>query len=294
MLLVANDVHFDEIGPECRDSHYLRDISAKLLELSRLAASAKAVVCTGDLLHRRVGRNVSHFTVRILIALLKRFPCPFLFIPGNHDIMGQQIKTVIRQPVGVVQEAGVLTRLDEHPFFIPEWDLQLIGIPYTERFERGDLKIQLKKQTKHLVLAMHASLTRESSLRSNITGPDIVLYGHPHIREGCTEQDGICYVGYGSLARITTRPYDQRMVEVAILERKGEKIQIRSRELENQRPWTEIYTKEKTRQMVEVDVEGFANLIEVETIDSISDLDELLRNVSLPVRQRIYFYLAMQ
>ena len=290
MILVVNDLHFDQKGPACRDTHYLRDITSKLLEISTLSRNAQAVLITGDLIHRRVGRNVSHFTVRVIISLMKKMKCPVWLVLGNHDVMGNQLKTVITQPVGVILESDVMVRLDLEPYL--DENLQVEGLPYTERFEKGLVNLSFEKKAPLFILGVHGDLSPESPLRDKIIGPDIICVGHPHLDTGITKAKGICYVEFGSLARITTRPYDERLIRIASIEITRGKTKIKSFTLRNQRHWSEIYTERLETVEDEVDVEDFVSLIESEEIDNVDQIEELLRTLEPKVRKRVEYYLG--
>lgn len=289
MILIVNDLHFDQRGPVCRDINYLRDITGKLLEISVLSRNAQAVLITGDLIHRRIGKNVSHFTVRVIISLMKKMKCPVWLVLGNHDVMGNQLKTVITQPVGVILEADVMTRLDLEPYL--DEDLQVMGYPYTERFEKGLIELRFMKRAPLFILGIHGDLSPGSLLRDKIEGPDIVCVGHPHLDTGITKTNGIYYIEFGSLARITTRPYDARLIRVALLEIKGDKWRVRPYTLKNQRHWSEIYAERAESVEDEVDIEDFVNLVESEDVSSVDQIEELLKTLDLRVRRRVEFYL---
>lgn len=289
MIVVANDTHFDAKGPVCRDSHYLRDLSRKMFELAELSRNAQFVIFTGDVIHRKVGRNVTHLTVRVTIALLKRFKCPVLLVLGNHDLMGNQVSTVITQPIGVLLEAGVMKRIDLHPYL--DDNLQIEGVPYSLKFEEGKEFYDLERKAPIFIFGTHSMLSPGSSLRQNIKGPTHICAGHAHLDSGLTEENGMKFIEYGSLARISSRPYDKRIVRVALLEVKKGELKIRPRILKSCRHWSKIYV-EKVEKEEELDVEGFTTALETETVSSENELEEIMASLSQPVRARVQYYLG--
>lgn len=288
MIIVANDLHFDQKGPLCRDSYYLKDISAKMLELSELSKNAQLVLCTGDVIHKKVGKNVSHLTVRVMMALLKRFKCPFMVVLGNHDLMGNQVSTTITQPIGVLLESGFMQRLDLNP--VLEGDLQIEGIPYDLKFEEGQKFYKVERKASIFILGLHSALSPGSLLRQNISGPTHCCVGHPHLNAGVTEENGIKFIEYGSLARITTRPYDKRAIEIALLEPTKKGLKIYSHELKRQRHWSKIY-RDVPEKEEDIDIEGFVEALETESIDSEEDIVEILASLTPKVKARVEYYL---
>lgn len=289
MIIVLNDTHFDAKGPACRDAYYLKDISRKMLEVVKLSRNAQAVLFTGDVIHRKVGRNVSHLTIRVMIALLKKIKVPVLLVLGNHDLMGNQVATVATQPIGILLESGVMQRIDHHPFL--EEDVQIEGIPYDLKFEEGRKLYKLERKASVFILGMHAMLSPGSPLRRNIIGPTHVCIGHPHLDAGVTIENGIDFIEFGSLARISTRPYDKRMIRIALLEVNKGRLKVYSHQLKSCRHWSKIYI-EKVEKEQELDVEGFAEALEKEAIDSESDLEEIMASLSLKVKARVQYYLG--
>lgn len=289
VVIIVNDSHFDARGPVCRDSYYLRDLSRKMIELSELSRNAQAVLFTGDVIHRKVGRNVSHLTVRVTIALLKRFKCPVLLVLGNHDILGNQVATVATQPIGVLLEAGVMKRIDLNPFL--EGDLQIEGIPYDLKFEEGQKFYDLERKAPIFILGMHSMLSPGSFLRRNIKGPTHCCPGHAHLDSGVTEENGLIFIEFGSLARISSRPYDKRLIRVALLDVNKNGLKVFSHTLKSCRHWSDIYV-EKVEKEQDLDVEGFATALEQESVNSEKELEELMASLSQPVRARVEFYLG--
>lgn len=283
MILVVNDLHMSERSPGERRSEYFRQIMNKLVECEELSRDCAAVVFTGDMFHQKIARNVSHRTVRVLIAVLKRFKVPIYAILGNHDIVGAAHASKERQPIGVLLESGVINLLDR---VIIE-DTELFGVHYNQPFEDGESKINFpEKVTNQRIVFMHSMVGPGSPLKKNIAGPfDLVCYGHPHMEEGRTGP----YVNFGSLARTTIDAYNRRLVKVLKVD---EKLKLWPITLENQRPWQEIYNPQVEEKQND-EFEMFISVME----DAVHEEEEFdisifLTGLPLKVRNRVQHYLG--
>lgn len=87
---------------------------------------AHRVACTGDWFHRK--GNTNHGDVRWMMRLLRPIVAefgPVDTVAGNHDMQGHNVADSLeRQPVAVLEAAGLVRRVDQSPYRIKvdaEW-----------------------------------------------------------------------------------------------------------------------------------------------------------------------------
>lgn len=284
-ILVVQDIHLCERPPGWRKDSYFRDIASKLVECIALSNKYGAVlVLNGDFFHRKKNSMVSHNTVRVALACLKRAKESVFLVLGNHDILGAQAKQRIHQPVGVILESGFVKLLDR----VSWGKFDLVGMHYSEFFERGEVEFCCDDERPSVLFA-HGSLNKESGLRTKIKGNvHRCFYGHIHYREGV---DGN-WVNFGSISRTTRDSYNRRMVSVPLFDFESGVSEI---VLSRQKSWEEIYieelpsVEERQDELTDKDVDEFISSL---TMESFTDYKEYILSLDPDVRERVSYYLG--
>lgn len=119
-ILFYTDPHAADQTPRSRTESYKEDILRKLEEIVRLANEHQVdfLVNGADTFDRKSPWRVSHRIVREIAAIFKEFEHPHrhLTVIGTHDVPTGQLEKLPQQPLGMLQEAGVITVLEPQHF----------------------------------------------------------------------------------------------------------------------------------------------------------------------------------
>lgn len=109
-LLFFGDLHAADNPPSGRVDDYRQTVLDKLATIGELCRVYRVdyALSTGDVFHLKQPSRVSHSLVQALITAFRRFPCPVLAIPGNHDLGPDGVESLSRQPLGTLERAGAL------------------------------------------------------------------------------------------------------------------------------------------------------------------------------------------
>lgn len=278
-LMFVNDVHFASTPPGLRNELYAQCLEEKFAEIAAIQKEIGAVcVQNGDVFHSKNPRNVSHTTVRTAIRLL--MPLNPYVVLGNHDVIGGELTSVERQPMGVVIESGAVRRLSR----VVLEDIELVGLDYNEDFEQSKITIDLGPRTTGLrVVVAHSLLV--GSLRERLLGEfDWCFYGHEHHDMGV---DGR-FVNFGALVRIRNEPWEwERKVAVAVLD----KGKVYRRDLKCMRPWEDV--RSKLVHQKEVDpFEEFVKAVELMEVEEHKSVEEILAALDPELRAKVKEYIG--
>lgn len=276
-IIVVNDPHFSDTPPSVRNDDYLSDLLAKFAEIKILQDKLSAtIVITGDTFHQKTARHVSHSLVRTCIELFNDLGKP-LVLMGNHDILGGEVQSVLRQPLGVVLKSGALRLLTSH--IVGETELK--GVHYDESFESKGTTIDVgPKKTKNRVLFVHSLM--EPGQRVRLKGEyDLCFYGHLHHDCG---RDGK-YINLGSLTRTRNEDWEwDRKLAVAILD--TDTLEVRRYNLKRVRPWDEVRTIELPKLEVEENpFDAFVRSIQLDSSVAEASVEDVLATLDKEVRE---------
>ena len=112
--IVFGDVHWTDTPPMSRSANYLADLSSILEQIGAIARTMKVdfVACTGDWFHSK-GNTSNRAVCRLIECLQTNFDRPILTIPGNHDMIGDNVDSIKDgQPFHLLELAGVVRRVD--------------------------------------------------------------------------------------------------------------------------------------------------------------------------------------
>lgn len=159
--VIVGDVHLSDHAPSSRRNTYATEILDKIAFCSTKARELGVpLVFAGDIFHLKAPTRNSHWLVQATHEALQGVRT--FIVPGNHDMQGDRLSTLKKQPL------GVLARMDGVSLLIGEdSDLPgIAGVPYITEFDGGnwqhalaetwhDFGIVAKKPT---LLVTHAPL----------------------------------------------------------------------------------------------------------------------------------------
>jgi len=111
-IMCVGDIHFADAFTHRTDN--VRNTFEKkweqIFELCR-KKECQLMLLTGDIFHHKHPLRTSHSLVQFVIQLFKKSPVPIYSTVGNHDIQHNDIKTLQKQPLGVLMQSGVIKPL---------------------------------------------------------------------------------------------------------------------------------------------------------------------------------------
>lgn len=235
--VLVNDPHLSDQPPSSCTPGYQDDMFDLLGHVGAHAAAihAAAVVFSGDIFHIKTPNRTSHRSVIRLIDTLRRYPCPTLIVPGNHDLLHDRLDSLDEtQPLGVVFASGVAHRLDRWSAF----DAGIIahpvyGVPWLDTFTDDTVRDALApwrdrpaRAEAGLVVA-HAPLyppgqelpyeNYPTYSWASCMDTGTCHYGHVHEPHGCYTVDGVTFSNPGALSRGSLHEHNlTRPVAVAV------------------------------------------------------------------------------
>lgn len=253
VIIGIADPHISDKKPRSRKDDFIATQERKLRELLKLCShiridgriqQAQALVIAGDLFTQNKGQLISRKLDNQLIRIRRESPCPWVAIPGNHDMMNDRLDSLETHPMGVMREAGLLEIVVWPEYTVvkgPKLDdprVIISGRQYTTdgpgrwidylaetgelRRLKQDLYLQDSSSKIMALLMTHSFWGSEDGinmgepvvghLRVRETGANVLLYGHPHTFDGevkVQDREGqISIVGPGALIRGTLAEHD--------------------------------------------------------------------------------------
>jgi DNA repair exonuclease SbcCD nuclease subunit len=218
-FLSSSDEHIAEsVG--FRKDDYRSAILNKLEWQGSIARKFKAdgILRGGDLFHVKAANKTTMSTLAKVSAIHRKYPCPTYIIAGNHDISHNSLDTVLKQPLGVVLEAGVCCELSNEVFLSGSLKVRVIGVGYTVDLDHGGLReiIQKNDEDCYTIAVIHAlaSMAPEERIQSFFNEkifdyrdlvfpgcPDAYIFGHYHKDQGIVEHCGVKFINLGAISR---------------------------------------------------------------------------------------------
>jgi DNA repair exonuclease SbcCD nuclease subunit len=221
-----------------RVDEYRNTVLDKLETVGTLCQKMKIDVALqdGDWFHIKRPNAVSHSLVRDVIRIGGGFPCPIWTIKGNHDVAPDG--SIDRQPLGVLQQSGVITILEEA---VQGKDFWLIPRPYNaaaEGVHDGEVQPEhysltdnerkdIQEQPAPVIGLSHGSIVGPGDTRPyphvqvdtipGIEEYDLFISGHLHENLGVVPVgDKTLFANPGSIAR-TSRNLPSYTRDVGVL-----------------------------------------------------------------------------
>lgn len=225
--LILRDLHLSDKAPSsCTDS-YGDDLFDLLKQAARIAWQRRdqviAVVIAGDVFHNKAPARTSHRTVRRFIAWCRRLHVPVFIVPGNHDVRNDRQESIPDQPLGVVFETGVATRLEGWGGYDERYQYRIYGVPWQQDWGRLSAALSQYRHpsaaTQPSLVVTHAPLYppgRElpyefypaAEWAQHMNGQGFCAYGHVHEPHGTWETGGVTFNNDGALSRGSLHEYN--------------------------------------------------------------------------------------
>ena len=300
-ILAFGDLHYSFDPPASRKPTYRSELDAMLREIRGTAKMLKssAIVSAGDHFHRK-GRT-SHAEVRSLMELYRHLGSigvEFLSIPGNHDMIGHNVKSATEtQPLGVLQQGGVVTLVSEIPVDLGEGVI-VVGIPYEFNATPVTTAAYLHRfrdsfqNSKTVVVVTHAEILSPAqadpyidAIRNVADTRVVILNGHIH--EGFWEhrrKDSV-FIATGSIARTSIAEKDRTPCVVSVTI-KGPKIEVVDIPLRSALPIVDAFDFESAGPATNEDLDRFVELVgsegEEDRLDVRTEVRGLGSELSVP------------
>jgi DNA repair protein SbcD/Mre11 len=231
-FLIIGDIHIDDKNPISRTDNYSESIFNKLEECVKIAQDNKVdfVVLTGDIFNNKQSSKVSHSLVRRMVEVLKSFGKPVYTAIGNHDIVSGRIDSMIKQPLGVLKEAGVVNILGTTPLTLKKSGLSICmsaihGVPkvdFSEYFvdsrpEGCDFYTMVchSEILKERMAFLENAVTFDMLYDSKV---DYFIGGHIHDDLGIFKHGSKYFTNIGALSRGSISEYNlKRQVGVLVV-----------------------------------------------------------------------------
>jgi DNA repair exonuclease SbcCD nuclease subunit len=227
--LFIGDVHAADGPPSSRTQDYCNDILAKLEETVTMAneLGVDFVLFAGDIFHLKAASRISHRLVQRISEILLSYAVPVYILVGNHDITDGSLDSIQKQPIGNLGLVDNVTLLLWEPVEVCG-GITLHPVPGVNGVTLDDFKI--KKTTGFDILVAHQSIVPDISLENEmikdilidakdvveISGADLILYGHQHRCDGIYDVSGKTLCNLGSICRLTVADYDLKKVPMVL------------------------------------------------------------------------------
>ena len=196
------------IDPHITDRHRCRQdnfLDTAIKKLDYVASNNDYVVIVGDLFHTSSNSN---FIFYKMYKLLTKHLGKFYAIPGNHDLIHNNINALEKTTIGSLALTGALN-LNFKQFCIE-------GITFEVSHVIKDLTRVPKDERNSKVLLGHNYLEMQGSEKESLTRGEIrelnyklVFLGHEHKPYDEEQIGNSTLIRMGSLTRIDTQPYNK-------------------------------------------------------------------------------------
>jgi len=267
-FVFRTDVHAADKGPVSWKGDYPGEIRNSLCQIGDIARTHKAaaVLDGGDFFHVKDAARNSHALVRDIMALHhQHYTCPVYCVEGNHDITGNNLTTLDKQPLGVLMESNVFKPLREEVFETDGVRVRVVGFPYSPTRSLRDLQEVRKQPGDTCLIAIVHALAGENP-PANVEdffgepvfryeslvvdgGPDVFCFGHWHRDQGIVSLKDRFFVNQGAVSRgALVRENLERIPKVALIEVDQNGIQVTAIPLKVA-PGSEVFDVERKERL---------------------------------------------
>lgn len=186
----------------CRQDNFLESVIKKL---SYVAENNDYVIICGDLFHTNSNSNYIFYK---MYKLFTKYKGKFIAIPGNHDLLHNNLNMLEKTTIGSLALTGALKlmfkgfTIGNAQFEVSHVMKDLSKIPVDEE----NKKILIGHNYYEMALAPKESLTRDDLIKLNY---NIVFLGHDHKPYEEEFIGNSILIRMGSLTRIDTQEYNK-------------------------------------------------------------------------------------
>lgn len=310
-ILLMTDTHVSFKNPASRTDVFSNTILNKFGEVGEIIKNKgiDLVLHGGDFFH---SPTISLRFAGTIANILRTWGVPIYVVPGNHDLVGYNIKTLDQTMLGLYANTGViklLTRSNPIMFNINGKTLNIEGQEYYKDIDTGDEKDYKCFNNGDLnILVAHSMLLEKpfiegiahSVIKDIKTNADIIYTGHYHPGYKTVTVDGTTFINNGSLLRVESNR--KEIPSVVILDINDETFEYSVEEIylnsakvkEEVFDFTKKEFKEDSRNFLEQFKNNIKEITDKSTGDITKDLIELTakeEDITDTVKQLAYDYL---
>lgn len=264
-FIYFTDPHLKGRNPARRLDDYPSEVLMFFEEARMIATQEKAtaVLIGGDIFDTP---KISQRLYNKLSRIMKKFPCPIVAVPGNHDIFGENPDSLEDTMLGSLEASQVLTLVaDDRPSMEFTGDgitLSIHGKEYKEGRDEGDLHDDftvLPNNSDWNFLLTHCmlldkpfhpdvnyTLIKDAATVANV---DVVFGAHYHPGWGIIEENDVTFIHPGGTARLEgTKTEATRKIQYAFIDVDDEGIFHELREFKTARNGADILDVTSTAQ----------------------------------------------
>lgn len=196
------------IDPHITDRHRCRSdnfLETALNKLDYIASNNDYVIICGDLFHTNTN---SHLIFNKVYKLFMKHHGKFFAIPGNHDLLHNNISMLEKTTLGSLALTGALN--------LQFSDFKIDGVEFQTSLVMKNLDKIPVDETNSKILIGHNYLELEGSPKESFTKDEIrqlnyklVFLGHEHKPYETEYLGNSTLIRMGSLTRIDTQPYNK-------------------------------------------------------------------------------------
>lgn len=250
-FVIVGDIQFRGVNPGARKDDFPAALAAKIDEVHQIAkrVQADAILQPGDLFDSPM---VSYSVLLKLMTLLQMAPCPWVTIPGNHDLFGANADTFSRTPMAVLEQARVIKILREHFGFYTDDKTAITGRGFDWEMDTDPSTYNAPVGSDiHLVHGMLLTSPLPIDIKHTLvsqvkTNARVTICGHDHLGFGVIKRDdGKIFINPGALCRESAHEAEmERTVQVCILNITKDDISWELVPIESARPAEEVLSRE--------------------------------------------------
>ena len=306
-FLFMGDRHNAETIPVARTDNYHETCELKDAEIIKIARenNVNAIIHPGDF-WTDADKRLSYKFVGQISQRWQSGGIPVIGIAGNHDLIGNNIKSFPDTTSGLLNSLGVFKIIENDEvlsFTDGKITVNITGTNYHNHMDKPeciDDYIVSEKTSDYHIHIVHGMLTSKSygklfrhTLIDQIkdTAADITLCGHDHIGFGVVNYNNKYFINPGAVVRLTAAEKEmKRSVQVVLISIDETGIKVESIPLTSARPGSEVLNRDHLEEKEEKEAfqeyikDGVAKL-QLGTGLSIHDvLDEIYTRDAIPDR----------
>jgi len=263
-FLFFTDTHIKGTAPENRKDDFLETLRKKFLEIGEIIKENQVdyILHGGDWFDKP---DVSPSIVREFAILIKNFGKPIYSIAGNHDVYGQNIETLGRTMLGLLDGVGVIKLIGAGETIFLKKDnikVQLTGSSYKYDIDGDNYRkhyiVKKKKGINYAINIVHGMLLNKPFIKEvkytliddiKETGADITLAGHYHSGFGIVQIGSKYFINPGSLVRIANTLSEINRKPKVVLIDIDKNISIKEIEIKSAAPGEEVLDRTRLEYM---------------------------------------------
>lgn len=209
----VGDLHMDSACPVSRIDNFMVTTCQKVADIREksIQHNVKAIFFSGDIFSRITTSNESINMLGIELLKFREAGIQVFTIAGNHDIPRNNIEYLIKSPLSLLINFGVITHINTMNRVIINKKGLITPVDYTESIPYA------AKNAKYNILLAHVFYEAGDLIagKSNIKKEDVaglgyncMWLGHDHVRYPMINVDGTDIVRPGSVTRGTSHDYN--------------------------------------------------------------------------------------